>query len=371
MIRFDCQHRQGSFELEVAFVAESGVTALFGPSGSGKSTVIRLLAGLERPQRGRIELDDTILLDTARGVHVPPHRRRIGLVFQDAQLFPHLTVQGNLGYGRFFTPAADRVVAFDAVVETLGISHLLDRRPTTLSGGERQRVAIGRAMLASPRLLLLDEPLASLDADRKLEVLPFIERLRDEFAIPIVYVSHAIEEVVRLAAQVVTLDNGKLAAVGTPAEILTPKLLAHSAERFEATSLIATQFKRYDPDFAVTFLAHPAGEVVVPGRITPSGKPLRIAIRATNVALSRQLPHDFTVRTVLAGRIERIAIDDGPFAVVVIELAGGDRLFAYVTRLALDALSLGVGDAVFALVKTVSLDERSVPGLHATGHHAE
>ncbi|BBF94457.1 molybdenum ABC transporter ATP-binding protein [Blastochloris tepida] len=363
MIRFDCHHVQGAFALDVAFAAEGGITALFGHSGSGKSTVIRLLAGLARPQRGRIEVEDTVLLDTGRGIDLKPHRRRLGLVFQDAQLFPHLSVRANLTYGRFFTPAAGRVVAFDPVVEVLGISHLLDRRPMTLSGGERQRVAIGRALLASPRLLLMDEPLASLDAERKLEVLPFIERLRDEFAIPIVYVSHAVEEVARLAARVVKLEGGKATAIGPPAEVLAPTLYATAADRFEAVSVITGRVKRFDPEFAVTLVEHPAGEIVVPGRIEPAEGPVRIAVRSTNVTLAVGRPGGVSVRTVLFGTVERVETDGGPFALVTVALAGGERVHAYATRLALAALGLDVGDEVQALVKSVSIDERTVPRL--------
>ena len=200
MIAFDCRLQRRDFVLDAAFEAGGGVTALFGVSGSGKTTALRVLAGLERPERGRIAVDDAVLVDTARGVFVPACRRRMGMVFQDAQLFPHLSVRQNLEYGRWFTPAAERRVAFAPVVEVLGIAHLLERQPATLSGGERQRVAIGRALLASPRLLLMDEPLAALDADRRLEVLPLIERVRDAFGIPILYVSHAAEEVARLGA---------------------------------------------------------------------------------------------------------------------------------------------------------------------------
>ncbi|ALK08488.1 molybdenum ABC transporter ATP-binding protein [Blastochloris viridis] len=363
MIRFDCSHGQGDFSLNVAFEAESGVTALFGPSGSGKSTVIRLLAGLARPQRGHIEVDGTVLLDTTAGINLKPHRRRLGLVFQDAQLFPHLKVRTNLGYGRFFTCAADRVVSFEPVVEVLGIAHLLDRYPATLSGGERQRVAIGRALLTSPRLLLMDEPLASLDADRKLEVLPFIERLRDEFAIPIVYVSHAVEEVARLAARVVKIVGGKVATVGTPSEVLAPNLLASASERFDAVSVISGHVVRYDPDFAVTIVRHPAGEIVVPGRIDNGHAPVRITIRSTNVTLAVGRPGQVSVRTILFGTVERVETDGGPFALVVIALVGGDRLYAFATRLALDSLGLDAGDEVHALIKSVSIDERAVPRL--------
>jgi molybdate transport system ATP-binding protein len=206
------------FALDATFEAGEGITALFGPSGSGKSTLLRVIAGLQRVDHGVVRLGDRVLLDTARGIRVPPHRRRIGLVFQDAQLLPHLGVAANLAYGRWFTPRQERRLSPEAVIAVLGIGHLLGRRIAALSGGERQRVAIGRALLASPHLLLMDEPLSSLDSARKHEILPFIERLRDEFSIPILYVSHAAEEVARLADRVVHLDSGRVIGIAPPAK---------------------------------------------------------------------------------------------------------------------------------------------------------
>ncbi len=246
MIRFAARLHRPDFTLDATFATGDGVTALFGPSGSGKSTIIRLLAGLERPEEGRITLGDTVLLDTAQGLAVPPHRRRIGLVFQDALLFPHLSVKANLTYGRWFTPRGERRIGFDPVVEVLGIGHLLDRRPSTLSGGERQRVAIGRALLTSPRLLLMDEPLASLDQARKQEILPFIERLREAFALPVIYVSHAVEEVTRLASRVVRLDAGRVVAEGTPAEVFAGREAA-GTDRFALRSVIGARVKHQLP----------------------------------------------------------------------------------------------------------------------------
>ncbi|TXN60485.1 molybdenum ABC transporter ATP-binding protein, partial [Methylobacterium sp. WL6] len=211
--------RRGAFTLDAAFAAGAGLTALFGRSGSGKTTLIDLIAGLSRPDRGRIVVAGETLVDTDRRIALPVHRRRIGLVFQDARLFPHLSVRSNLGYGRFFAGRRAERAEHDAVVDMLGIGHLLDRQPAGLSGGERQRVAIGRALLARPRLLLMDEPLAALDEARKGEILPYIERLRDEAGIPIVYVSHAVGEVARLANTVVVLEAGRVAAAG-PAEAI-------------------------------------------------------------------------------------------------------------------------------------------------------
>lgn len=367
MISFDCRLPRRDFVLDAAFEADRGVTALFGVSGSGKTTALRLLAGLERPERGRIVVADTVLVDTDRGVLVPASRRRMGMVFQDAQLFPHLSVRANLEYGRWFTPAAERRVAFDPVVDVLGIGHLLERRPATLSGGERQRVAIGRALLTSPRVLLMDEPLASLDAGRKLEVLPFIERMRDEFAIPILYVSHAVEEVARLASRVVRLEAGRVVAVGPPAEVLSAASLSRAADRFDAVSILRARVKAHEPEYGITVLDHPAGEIVVPGRIDAGGGAMRIAIRATNVTISIGRPGNISVRTSLAGRVVRLETDAGPFALATIELTGGDRLQAFLTRLACDRLGLGEGDEVLALVKAVAIDERSVEGLRLVG----
>ncbi len=365
MIDFACRLARRDFAFDVAFSAGAGITALFGPSGSGKSTAIRLLAGLERPDAGRIALDGTTVLDIGAGISLPVHRRRIGLVFQDALLFPHLSVRSNLTYGRWFTPVSDRKIGFDDVVEVLGIGHLLTRRPATLSGGERQRVAIGRALLKSPRLLLMDEPLAALDTPRKREILPFIERLRDEFAIPIVYVSHSVEEVARLAARVVRLDHGHVVAAGPPADVLAPVSLADVAGRFDAVSILTAPVRRYMPDYGVTLLAHPAGNIVVPGEVSADG-PVRIAVHATQVTLAVGDPGRVSVRTVLSGEVVALEMDAGPFALATLRLDGGDILKAWTTRLATDGLGLAVGHRAQALIKAVAIDERSVPGLRVT-----
>jgi molybdate transport system ATP-binding protein len=223
------RHKQGSFSLSVFFRgAESGVTALYGPSGAGKTSVVNMVAGLMRPDAGRIAINGQCLFDSAQGIDLPPENRRIGYVFQDGRLLPHLSVRSNLVYGMRRTPVGRRFVQFDAVVELLGIGHLLQRRPAKLSGGEKQRVAIGRALLTSPALLLMDEPLASLDAARKDEVLPFIMRLGKEFAIPILYVSHALDEIVDLATHLVMLENGRVLAAGELETLLArPDLKPH------------------------------------------------------------------------------------------------------------------------------------------------
>jgi molybdate transport system ATP-binding protein len=367
MIIFDCALSYGRFDLDAAFSASDGIVALFGPSGSGKSTIVRLIAGIERPDRGLIQVGPRTLVDTARHISVPVYKRRVGLVFQDGQLLPHLTVRQNLLYGRYFTGPAEGATSLDDVVDLLGLAPLLGSMPRTLSGGERQRVAIGRALLASPEVLLLDEPLASLDTERKLEILPFIERLRDETALPMIYVSHAVEEVSRLAAKVVRLAGGRVVASGAPSEVLSASLMETPADRFEAVSMITGTFSRELPEFGVTLVAHPAGEIVVPGRVDSRSSTVRMAVRATNVALALSKPDHSSVRTVLAGRVARIKAGEGPFALVELELEGGDRIVASATRLAVSELDLRNGSAVFALIKAVSMDELGISGLRPGG----
>ena len=343
------------FALDLAFEAGMGITALFGPSGSGKSTVLHLIAGLVRPDRGRIVVDSEVFTDTERGILLAAHQRRVGYVFQDALLFPHLSVRGNLGYGRWFARRHGRL-AFADVVELLGIHHLLDRPPWTLSGGERQRVAIGRALLSGPRLLLMDEPLAALDIARKAEILPYIERLRDELAIPTVYVSHDIDEVARLADRVIVLAGGRIAAQGGPAEILGPQI---GGDRFTRVSVLNARHPAYDEEYGLTSVEHPAGRISLAGRL-PHQHDVRVVVRATDVTLALSRPSEMSVRTILTGTIAAIEQGDGPVVMANIALAGGDRLAAAVTRKAVDELGLDAGDLVYCLVKAVSIDERLV-----------
>lgn len=360
MISFSCRLARPRFRLDADFSISDGCVALFGASGSGKTTIAKLIAGLERPDRGRIVVDDRVLVDTAAGIDVPVHKRRVGLVFQDGQLLPHLSVRQNLAYGRYFAPKDETATSLDTVVDLLGIGHLLDARPATLSGGERQRVAIGRALFAAPRVLVMDEPLASLDAERKLEILPFIERLRDELALPIVYVSHAVEEVARLATVVVRLSGGQVIAEGPPADVFASALPEAGADRFEAVSFLSGTAIRELPEFGITILAHPAGEITLSGRYGALNETVRIAIQASDVTLAVEKPHGLSVRTVLRGHVQKIAAGDGPSALATVELVGGGRVSAYLTRLAIADLGLAPGREVYALVKSVSIDARAV-----------
>ncbi|QBR71374.1 molybdenum ABC transporter ATP-binding protein [Beijerinckiaceae bacterium] len=359
MIEVDVGLKVGSFDLEVAFGNGKGVVALFGHSGSGKSLTLSVIAGLLRPDRGRVVLDGTVLVDAERGIFVPMHRRRIGLVFQDSHLFPHLSVRQNLLFGRWFAPRRAREIDFDAVTETLGIKDLLSRRPAHLSGGERQRVAMGRALLSCPKLLLFDEPLAALDMRRKLEIMPLIEQVRDEFKIPIVYISHAIEEVVRLATTIVVIDAGRVKAIGTPDEVFGRAATHSGEERFNRSSVLTMKISGTDAAYGLTELNHPAGTVWLAGPAGPIGGTIRIIVKATDVTLSLGRPHDLSVRSVLAGTIDGIE-KEGPLSMVAIKLDGEGHLFATATRHALDELHLDYGARVFALIKTSALDERKI-----------
>jgi molybdate transport system ATP-binding protein len=359
MIEVDLRLARGGFAIDCRFRSDSGALALFGRSGSGKSTLLELIAGRLRPDSGVVRVDGETLVDVERGIFVPPHRRRIGLVFQESLLFPHLSVRANLLYGRSYARGG-RPVDPDGVIAMLGIGHLLQRRPAGLSGGERQRVAIGRALLAAPRLLLLDEPLAALDFERRQEIMPYVERLRDELAWPLVYVSHAIDEVARIAREVVVLEDGRVGAMGAPGEVLAPARSHGVSGRFGAVSVIEARILRHDTRYGLTMLEHPSGPICLPGTIGRPGDAYRLLVRATDVALAVQRPREVSFRTVLTGAIRDVEIDEGPLARVEIALRGGGRLVSLVTRKAIDELALDVGDDVYAMVKATALDERSM-----------
>ena len=302
MIEVEVALARTGFMLEVAFTAGGGITALFGESGAGKSTVLHLVAGLLKPDRGRIVVNGTVFTDRESRIFLPPHRRRVGYVFQDALLFPHLNVRQNLLFGRWFTRPGPDAAGLDQVTELLGISALLDRRPTTLSGGERQRVAIGRALLAAPHILLMDEPLAALDIERKREIIPYIQKLRDELDLPILYVSHAIEEVARLADRVILMAQGKVVSDGPSQQVLGPKA-GPGDDRFARISILTTSNPSYDPAYQLTQVSHPAGSITLPGRIAPTEGPIRLVIRATDVTLAVSKPRELSIRTALRGKV--------------------------------------------------------------------
>jgi molybdate transport system ATP-binding protein len=336
-----------------------GITGLFGPSGSGKSTVLRVIAGLERQSRGGVALAGEVWQDDARGLFTPPHRRGVGYVFQDARLFPHLSVAGNLRYGWRRVPPGERRIAFDLVVDVLELQPLLERGPGSLSGGEAQRVAIGRALLASPRLLLMDEPLSALDHARKAEILPYIERLRDEVGLPVVYVSHAIEEVTRLASSLVLLSEGAVAATGPVQSVMERLDLRPLTGRFEAGAVLDARVIRHEHAYALTVLQVAGHELRVPEIGSPLGSTSRVRIRARDVALSLRRPEAISIRNIIKGTIAACRLEDGPFVEVTVDI-GGPLLLARITWDALADLDLRPGQEVFALIKTVAIDRRSL-----------
>jgi molybdate transport system ATP-binding protein len=359
MIDVDIEQRLGGFELAVAFRAEAPVVGLFGRSGSGKTCVVNAFAGTSRPRRGHIIVNDETLFDSDRGVDLPPERRRLGYVFQDDLLFPHLSVEANLLYGFHRAPIAARVIDPAHVVDLLGLEHLLHRFPGALSGGERQRVAIGRALLAQPRLLLMDEPLASLDVLRQNEVLRYIEQLRDDLHIPIVYVSHSVAEITRLADTVVLLADGKSLAVGAVDDVMSRIELRPHTGRYEAGALIETTVAAHDLEEGLATLRFDGGELVVPNVEALVGERVRVRIRARDVALATECPRHSSVLNVLKGSVIAIAREDGPIVDVRVRV-GGALLIARITRRSRGFLGLSEGSEVYALLKAVSIDRRSV-----------
>ena len=355
MIDVDIGLQRGDFALDIAFQAKEGAVGLFGRSGSGKSTVLAAVAGLLRPTRGHVRIGGETLFEAATSRFVACHRRRIGLVFQDAQLFPHLSVRTNLAYGRWLSARGRTPVAVEQVVETLGIGALLDRRPASLSGGERQRVAIGRALLSAPRLLLMDEPLASLDGPRKREILPLIERIRDEFGVPILYVSHAVDEMARIAGHVVVIEAGRVVRQGPAAAALAAGGDHPSETRLKAVSILSGRVAGHDRRYAMTRLDHPAGAILLPGLHGAEGEKLRIVVRGADVSLALTEPAGLSIRTTLSGVIRAIVTDAGPIARVDLVLTGGETLAAFVSRLAVDELGLSTGRPVHALVKAAAI----------------
>lgn len=352
----EARHRLGDFTLDAAFAAEGGVTALFGRSGSGKTSLVRIIAGLTRPTEGRVQLGDDVLVDTARGRFVPPHRRRFGYVFQEARLFPHLTVRRNLNYGRWFSPKEARAENPDRIVDLLGIGDLLDRQPTNLSGGEKQRVAIGRALLASPRLLLMDEPLAALDEERKAEILPYLERLRDEVGIPIVYVSHSVAEVARIADRVVLMANGRVEAIGAASDVLGGPRLASAADRREAGSVLSGHVEARDAAHGLATIRLDGGStILVPGAAVAPGDIVRLRIPARDVMIATVRPEGLSALNILEGVVEAIEPDGEGMASLRIA-CGGDRVRARITALSVERLGLATGRAVHAVIKTVALE---------------
>ena len=340
-----------------------GITALFGASGAGKSTLLNLVAGLLRPDEGLIAVGQRVFFDSAAGIDVPVEQRELGVVFQDPRLFPHLTVRRNLMFGlrRAGARADAAQVTPDAVIELLGLAALLERRPHTLSGGERQRVAIGRALLAQPRLLLMDEPLASLDAARKAEVLRHIERLRDKFRVPILYVSHAADEVLRLARSLVALDRGAVIGAGPIDDTLRDPAVARLFPAFEAGSLLHCVVRGHDERYGLTVLAiEDSVELRVPRMDLERGSVVRVRIPARDVALALSQPADVSTVNRLAGNVVRVDPIDATHVDVQVLVGRATALRVRVTQEATERLALVPGLPVWCLIKSVALDRATL-----------
>jgi molybdate transport system ATP-binding protein len=355
MLNVAVSKRRDGFSLDVAFDAPTpGIVALFGRSGCGKTTTANLIAGLLSPDQGRVSLDDAVLFDTGARACVPAEHRRIGYVFQDARLFPHFSVAGNLRYGQKRAAGSDQRIGFEEVVTLLGLAPLLERRPHQLSGGERQRVALGRALLSQPRLLLLDEPLASLDIARREEVLPYLEALRDRLSIPMVYVSHQFDEVLRLATHVVLLDAGRVVAQGTPGEIsLRPELRAIVGSD-AVGAVVDGVVTAFDAVRGVVELRVGHGSLQVRARDARVGSMARVQLLAREVILATRQPDYLSVRNAIEGVIEEMVPDEADACLVRIDI-GGASVLSRITTSAVEELQLRKGGKVWALIKAVSV----------------
>ncbi len=354
----ELRHRFPAIDIAIEFSVQSpGITVLFGPSGSGKSTVIAAAAGLLRPDQCRIAIDGARLADTRAGIWLPPERRRVGLVFQDSRLFPHMSVRNNLVFGMRRT--REREIDFDEVVELLGIDALLDRRPNTLSGGERQRIAIGRALLRQPQLLLMDEPLASLDAARKSEILPYLARLKTMLRLPVLYVTHSLDELVRLADSVVLIEAGSVLAAGPVAEISARADLP-LARRDDAGAVLACRVAAHDTSRQLTRLSCGPVPLWVPQTDLPEGLNVRVRVPARDVILARGEVDFFkdalSLHNVLPGTVRAIAADPDHRAALVEAAVGSGSVLARVTPDAIARLALAPGTQVSVLIKSMSVE---------------
>lgn len=348
--RFSARH--GAFSLNAEFtVPATGVTALYGASGAGKTMILRAVAGLSRYASGRLRVgEDTWQGD---GMFLPPHRRPLGYVFQEASLLDHLSVRGNIAYGHRRVPPADRRVSLDRVIELFGLGQMLDRRPETLSGGERQRVAMARALAASPRLLLMDEPLTGLDGKRKREILPYLDALVRELEIPVLYVSHDADEVARLADYLVYIEQGRVVATGPIADLLTHLDLPLS-RGYAAEALIEARAVDFDEEYGLNTLEFPGGKILAPGSRLVRGNLYRLRVAARDVSLTLSKPEGTSILNILPARVEQFeSFGDGQAVVrLSIEEVG---LLAHVTRKSLKNLGLAPGSEVFAQVKSVAV----------------
>jgi molybdate transport system ATP-binding protein len=357
--RFVVRHADFSLDVDLNLPGR-GVTGLFGHSGSGKTTCLRCMAGLVKPDSGYLRVNGDVWLDSDAGISLPTHKRPLGYVFQEPSLFPHLSVLRNLQFGQKRVPASEHRVQLEQATELLGIDHLLARMPASLSGGERQRVGIARALLTSPRLLLMDEPLAALDLKRKREILPYLERLHDELDIPVIYVSHSPEEMARLADHLVVLDAGRVIASGPIADTLS-RLDLPAALTDDASVVVAGTATAFDPEYGLLTVQLPvtasttASTVRLVHGAMPMGQPVRVAVKARDVSLSTGDQDDGSILNRLPASVLEVAPAEHPNHVMVRLDADGTLLLARITRYSSDRLVLAPGMRVWAHIKAASL----------------
>lgn len=357
-ISVQIKQRLGDFTLDVAFESEGGVSAFFGPSGSGKTSVINAIAGLSQPDAGHIRVGDRVLFDSAKGVNVPPHKRQIGYVFQEPRLFPHMSVLENIEYGR---PQQSQSAPLDAGLAALGIDHLLQRRPGDLSGGEAQRVAIARALTSQPKVLLMDEPLAALDAARKAEVLPYLQALVAATKTPVFYVSHAMSEVAQLADHLVVLRQGRVARAGALAQILSDPAAMSDIGVREAGAILTVTLTKAQASDGLSELATSKGQLHLPQVNAADGSKLRVRIRASDVMLSKDKPDGLSALNILPCTVTRLHEGQGPGVAVALR-SGTDDLMARVTRRSARAMGLRAGLGCYAVIKSVAVAPMDLGG---------
>ena len=354
----------GDFALDVDFeLPMHGISALFGPSGAGKTTLLRCVAGLSHLP-GRLKVGDEVWQDDRLGVFRRPYERPVGYVFQEASLFPHLSVRKNLMYGarRAASSRSRALISFDQAVDLLGIARLMDRSASALSGGERKRVAVGRALLSQPRLLLMDEPLSGLDHAAKEEILPYLEALHESLSIPMLFVSHDIREVARLADTLVLMSEGRNEQPGSVQQVLEHLQLGAGGDEFESGVVLRARVKDHDSEFRMTRLDLHGQQITIPAANLAHGQAVRLRVRARDVALATVKPDAISVRNILSGTVLRVADDSQtPYAEVLVDVGGG-RLRARITRYAAADLGLEPGCRVYALIKSISFDRPARTG---------
>ena len=354
MFSIDISGQVGQFNINANFESSESVTAIFGRSGAGKSTLINMISGLAKPNSGSIRFGNEVFFDSSTNLNLPSRKRYLGHVFQESYLFPHLSVKKNLTFASWAGRRKFSNKLFQEVIELLEIGDLLKRSPNTLSGGEKQRVAIGRALLSNPHALLMDEPLASLDSGLKSEILPYLERLCRESGVPILYVSHSIEEVARLADSLVLLSDGKVIGNGPIADMLTRLDLVPATGRYEAGAILEGNVLEFNDDWKLTIIDIEGHQLELPNLEGNIGQKIRLRVRARDVTLATKQPEQLSIRNCLLGKVVDLVIEEGAFAEAVCQI-GEQKIRARLTRASVSELKLSIGSEVYILIKSVAI----------------